>query len=66
MSNYKVVLSKKAVKFLDRIPENLSEKILENIIYLGENLWIMCRLFNYSAQIYDKNEPIRHFNRLIC
>jgi len=32
MSNYKVVLSKRAVKFLDRIPENLSEKILENII----------------------------------
>ncbi len=32
MSKNKVVLSKKAVKFLDRIPENLSEKILENII----------------------------------
>lgn len=56
MSKNKVVLSKKAVKFLDRIPENLSEKILENIISLEVNP----RPFGYKKLIGREGYRIRY------
>lgn len=37
MSKYTVVLSKKAVKQLDRLPEKISEGIIESIVSLEEN-----------------------------
>jgi mRNA interferase RelE/StbE len=37
MSKYTVVLSKKVVKQLDRLPEMISEGIIESIVSLEEN-----------------------------
>jgi len=58
MSKYTVVLSKKAVKQLDRLPENISDGIIEKILSLEENP----RPFGYKKLRGREGYRIRHGN----